>query len=1714
MKVIVNALGYAGQSGGAGGAGVFLQYLVSHLPDFCQVDVLVAPQSKAFEAGKARLIELPYLTADTLGYLREGPTVVLDPYGGLPCAPFPEDMGLCIVIHDLMHLERPHFFTAAERRERSNGFSLGVQRADGIITFSADQARATRHYFPGTGPVVVPHLPYMTLGNGAMSGEEVKLPAELGRFVLFPGVKWPHKNHKAAIEAFDAYLRWSGSDLRLVMCGGACAENRFSFLPSRKGLSDQIVDLGLVEDGVVRALFSQAQAVIFPTEYEGFGIPVLEAAYQGKMIIASALDVFDEILGPETYRRIDDSHCHLRWLEAFADLEGSARMDFEARSQAVRGRVDAGQFVNRLVEVLKDAAERYSNPGQYILRKFPNGDRLTTSLLAKLNFADLYDTATFEHGARLPVLGPRPGTLSSGVYRSTGASAERRQCLRAEFAVPSASNEAPGEVQFSAWVRLHGEPALDALNWSVCDRGVSNLLPQLSDGDWHFVRMAVPDAGYIDFRGARGNETEVAGFDLEIHDPSIVRLAELTPPVSVPQLNGLTVLVAAIGGEEPGLDDIVTAVGTMNDALPPAKASVNWVVVTSIDALGNEISAVLPRNMRVHLVPKATSRAEAIGFLSPYQPIGKLLLLEAADLEACQRKQNLDVLAGALSPSAANGDRLELDREIRGFWNREERGVILDVSSRLGQPIPLLDPGVIEAAENTKEPRRKPRFAVIETDRMTTISHHTSVSGLFLEGARDLGFEPVFGVNRGASGDKVIGKTEIWAGFSEQVYSIGTADKFADELASFVAAVGLRPDDTVFMHSLAPQIVLGAARFIAANPATAPTFVMRFFSTAEAMTGHGLSYTKILRSIGSVEAVSRRMHFFCESKNLIEYYRARTDTLYPILFNPVHPSAAVVRDSAWRDSNLGGEDTPILAFFGEAREEKGFDLVPGIIAKLVEADSMSRFHFLVQTGSNQNNDTAKISHARSALAALKAKHPLRIRLFESVDTPEQFYFLMKHARGVIAPYSTVSYNIRGSGVTLEALQMGLDVFTWEDTDLYATFSETGRVFGVRQGQSFAEVIIEHYGRAAASKPAPLPSLMNLGPRAVVERVVSLCGERAAKYGDAAREMVLWTGNDTIGEGCSTVYRSQKRALRALGKDCLELFVPWPDPNWAGVDANGYDVKLYGFASQYEPTGLGWVATPTFGPELHALLDDIGRNGPTYRGLRTLNEHFTIPATLRQAIAKNDVRKFLLNYAHLYPVIESMAPLDQVILETHDIMAYGHAVRRNGPVSLAEKMDELRDLAAFPQIIAISSDEEREMAGACPRSSVHWRLPPYLPEPIPPSRVPPFYARQVEYIKLLGGVPEVVVEPSPEMVRAYCTRTDLQSAFQLDTHDGRTGFFCWWFLIGRRDLADRFGLSRLQFKWLATGDLEQQAVERKPAQRGKSPKAALKLSGALKLILAAREDLRHAFMNAAGEVDIRGLEVWATENADHEFGLGALMERGWELLAQPSLKPEQPNRVLGAVLEANPAGIDGTSRFSLLDRVGGVEKIDLVVVGSDHPANVLSFTWFVEEVFLKVLAPRDHNLFIVGTVGAKLQQLEHRNIFALGPCTRLEPLLKASRACPIPVIAGSGSPIKTIPALALNGAVTMTEHVARAFKLADYGIPAFSEADEFAEDVLQLLNDPAHHSERCANSARYVKDHLEFYQYARFWEELLSGSPSRVGPAAGVTAKSPAEAMAN
>jgi glycosyltransferase involved in cell wall biosynthesis len=1672
LKVILNAAGYVGQSGGAGGAGVFIQYLCRELSRLHAVDVLISPNSRSFQGHhrSARSIELPYVTAETLRHLREGPTVVIDPFGALPCAPFPEDIALCTVVHDLMHLERPEFFTEAERRGRSESFARGLGRADAVVTFSADQARAVRRYFPGANPVVIPHLPYAALGDPVLTESEADT-STYEPFVLFPAVRWPHKNHRTVLAAFAAYIRSTGSKLRLVLCGGPCAETRFSFFPPNESISDQVIDLGLISDAKVLALFRAASAVIFPTLYEGFGIPVLEASYLGKMVVATRLDVFDEILGPQGYRAVSDPLCQLRWMRAFADVETSQRGEYEAATQSVKKKVTEAKFIRDFSDTLKSIAERYTHPAVYRTRSFPTGDRPTSSIVAELSFTDIFGTATVERGARIVTLGAKSTTQASWIFRGAKTEEDRRVCLRGHFTVDDKYANTGGSLYFHSWIRLLGESKLDAFLWSVNDGRVVDLLPDLRDNEWHLVRLSIPSGGFIDLRASRGGVSELAIADIELHDACIVRVDMMPIPQSEPADKSLEIIVAAFA-EATTLESTVAAARNVDEALQLGELRLQWNIVTTLGAADSCPAMDLPSNVRIQIVgPNSYTRTDASGLLSPYHRVDQLLLLEANDIPRCLENGNLEMIRAALGVAPRRTRTLSIDREAVGLWSQNEHGRIFKAGHRAGQPIPFLDSEVIQKCLTVKVVDSRPRFAVIETDLTGNISHHSVVTGLFLEGAEQCGFQPMLGLNhlaKSSTDDNFV----FWMGFGTQVYLPGSADKFTDELTEFVRIHKLGANDVIFMHSLSPQIVLGTARFVASHPATSPRFAMRFFSTSEAMRGHKLSYTKILKSIESVEIVRRKMHFFCESENLVSYYEKAIGRRYPLLLNPEHPSLTLVRNSHWLDPGLGGGQHPLLAYFGEARAEKGFDEIPGILEDLLANPTMAAFHFMIQSGSNRNNQTPAMAKAKTALDALRKSHPQRIRIFESVETPEQFYFLMKHVRGVIAPYRTDAYRIRGTGVTLEALQMGLDVFAWADTDLYATFHHTGRLIGVAKGQTFAQVIAQHYTNAP-TEPKPDLTALRKSPAEVCERLLALCFPAAAPK----TSPVLWVGNDVFGEGNSFVYSAQKRALKAIGRDCFELFVPWPDRNWRGVQEGAYDERIYGFDSEYTCTGLGWVARPEFNPELDAVLDSIEETGPTYARLRDLNRHMHMPESLRCAIEATQVTQTVLNYAHLYPAIAGLVPQDKVVCETHDIMTYAHAVRRNGPISLTEKIDEFSSLGQFAQIIAISVEEQREIQSACPTSQVFWRMPPYVPEP--PRDLRAFLPFPAETDPGDLAVPEVVARPTPTMLSVYYTRPDLQRAYELHTSRGRMAYFSWWLFIGHRETGRGFDFTPEQQQWLV-GTIGGEGVQ-------------TKLTGLLQLLIVFRPDLRAAF-TSGDAVNVAKLSAWGERRGALELGFWRedLISKTKPNIGQNRAAVTQNMCALDAILDAAPTEIKGSVSEveALFQRVAEIGAIDLVLVGSSHPANIKSFRWFIDDVFLPYIAPSGRNLFIIGTVCRQLENSMHRSIVLVGRCERIEPLLRAARACPLPVIAGSGSPIKTIPALAVNGAVTITDRIERAFGLSDYGIPSFSDPKAYAEDVLALLANEDLREQRIKNAGNYVNDVLKQEGYVEFWRQRL------------------------
>jgi len=153
----------------------------------------------------------------------------------------------------------------------------------------------------GTDPdrvVVVPHGVDATLGRDAPSAGDLRDRYGLGDgpVVVYPAITHPHKNHRFLLELMATH--WTDPDLHLVLLGGrGFADDEVASTVARLGLGRRVIRPGRVPDSHRDGLLSLADALVFPSEYEGFGAPAVEAMALGTPVICSDQPALAEVVG-------------------------------------------------------------------------------------------------------------------------------------------------------------------------------------------------------------------------------------------------------------------------------------------------------------------------------------------------------------------------------------------------------------------------------------------------------------------------------------------------------------------------------------------------------------------------------------------------------------------------------------------------------------------------------------------------------------------------------------------------------------------------------------------------------------------------------------------------------------------------------------------------------------------------------------------------------------------------------------------------------------------------------------------------------------------------------------------------------------------------------------------------------------------------------------------------------------------------------------------------------------------------------------------------------------------------------------------------------------------------------------------------------------------------------------------------------------------------
>jgi glycosyltransferase involved in cell wall biosynthesis len=186
-----------------------------------------------------------------------------------------------ITLHDVLHRDHPELVSRTARAFRALAYDRAARTSDLVIVpsrFVQERAEARIRLDPDLVRIVPHGVDHAVF----RPGDEEREP-----FLLYPARFWPHKNHGRLFEAF-ARVRSERPDLELVLTGGGHDSRR---LPAG------VRSLGLVSQHELARLYRTAEAMVFPSLYEGFGSPVLEAMASGCAVAASDAAAIPEVAG-------------------------------------------------------------------------------------------------------------------------------------------------------------------------------------------------------------------------------------------------------------------------------------------------------------------------------------------------------------------------------------------------------------------------------------------------------------------------------------------------------------------------------------------------------------------------------------------------------------------------------------------------------------------------------------------------------------------------------------------------------------------------------------------------------------------------------------------------------------------------------------------------------------------------------------------------------------------------------------------------------------------------------------------------------------------------------------------------------------------------------------------------------------------------------------------------------------------------------------------------------------------------------------------------------------------------------------------------------------------------------------------------------------------------------------------------------------------------
>jgi glycosyltransferase involved in cell wall biosynthesis len=338
------------------GIGVYIQNLFQRIADqenlHCRAvhlkgtDALDMPRDRVIEVSAKNYdlrehVEIPFKTRKLRDHLYFSPHYVF---------PLFLSQRLVVTIHDLIHFKFAHLFRPAFRVEAGKFFMRQVRKKASIV-FTVSQT--TKNDLQEMFRFEESRIEVIHNGIADIFHQQELQPSFLDYpYLLYTGNLKPHKNLPVLIEAFSL-IKHRFPDMRLVLAG-VIPDRPFRQALDRLGITDRVVTKGYLPQPDLIRLIDGAEFFVFPSLYEGFGFPPLEAMARKKAVISSPGGSLKEILGDNALYFSPESAEELaEKIVLFIENEG-IRSDYETRGFAHSSNFRWDKTLQQYISVLID----------------------------------------------------------------------------------------------------------------------------------------------------------------------------------------------------------------------------------------------------------------------------------------------------------------------------------------------------------------------------------------------------------------------------------------------------------------------------------------------------------------------------------------------------------------------------------------------------------------------------------------------------------------------------------------------------------------------------------------------------------------------------------------------------------------------------------------------------------------------------------------------------------------------------------------------------------------------------------------------------------------------------------------------------------------------------------------------------------------------------------------------------------------------------------------------------------------------------------------------------------------------------------------------------------------------------------------------------------------------------------------------------------------